>query len=70
VAEENNVDKIYIIPSSIHECLLIIDNVEISSGDGIVSIRRCNVRSGEYGTAFKENRNGSAEATKTIFGIR
>lgn len=38
VAEENNVDKIYIIPSSIHECLLIIDDVGISSGDGIVSI--------------------------------
>lgn len=34
------------------------------------TIRGCNVRSGEHGTTFKENRNGSAESAETIFGIR
>ena len=44
VAVNNNVEEIFIIPSSVHECMLLIDRDRSASGEDLVSmIRQVNI---------------------------
>lgn len=56
IAENNQIEKIFIIPSSVHECILLIDPENIASGKDLVTmIREVNAFAVEPEELLSEN---------------
>ena len=56
IAENNQIEEIFIIPSSVHECILLIDPENIASGKDLVTmIREVNAFAVEPEELLSEN---------------